>query len=395
MKIFIHFQSLAIASLALFISLTSVNAAQDSTVQLLVRQIQEGPTAHIKGLSADKYFQNIDLLAGNQLKEGEFTALIPVGPYGSTFYLYIQSLDPNEPPYLLATKFIAAYETPIATADFKIISEDEYVPIRTRSDKPFTVEINTFNQKWTDDLTAGTTPVITWNPYTVRVTPSYKVLNDVNTVTEIKNLDPVFLNAENIGENNFSTTRLTVIPSPGRGQETFIIEGVSQKDLMGNDIYKPIDAGTIHIWPTAEGAFDGIQSGQTFTKSMPNVTAELWNLYPKSTSYVEIYKLNDQNKDGVQNSGEKYELYVKPKVAVPPALEFTADVPQGTKLKPRQIILTNWDSEIQHNGTYALKVFTITPFNNGAPELITEVTGLLVDRKVVIKSSIINAESGE
>lgn len=389
MKIFKSLRYTAIGFATFLASFTQANAL-DTTVKVMVRQMQvdaDGNTIDASGnptgLSIDKYFNEIDLLEGEQVKEGSFTALIEIGEYGSMFYLYVESLESGELEEL-ASKFVSAYESPIATAEIVISSQDDYVPVRTRADETFSLKITTLNETWKSDVADGSAPEISWNPYTVKVTPSYNVTDDSDAVTATFEQTSTYLNSESTASNVYQDSRITVIPSPSRGKEIFTIEGVSQKDSSGNDMYKPIDEVSIEIWPVAQGKFEGVQNGDTFTKSMPNITAKVWHLYPESKTYLEVFKLN----------GDTYEFYVRPPVADKLDYDVTmAASSHGTESQPNEIVLTNWDSQIQNNGTYALKVFTVTPFHNGEPELVTEVTGIVVDRQITLKGGIITSES--
>lgn len=376
MKKFDSIRYIIVACAAFFACLTPVNAL-DTTVKVMVRQIQVDSEGNPTGATIDKYFDSIDLLEGDQIKEGAFTALIEIGDYGSIFYLYVESLDTGE-LLELATKYVSPY---MAGAEIKITSEDDFSPVRTRADETFTVEVTATNEIWDNVLGTGITPDISWDPYKVKVSSSYTITDDSDTIIGTSDQTvAAYINGGSPDTDTFKEVdRLTVIPSPGRGKEVFTMEGAS----AGVDRYQPIDQESINIWPTAQGKFEGVSQGDSFTKSMPNVTAKVWDLYPESTTYVEIYKLTN----------EVYTLYVKPVVANQLVYGETEYLPHGTEDLPDQILLTNWDSEIQHNGTYALKIFTVTPFHNGDPELIVEVIGLIVDRKVVVKGSIINSES--
>ena len=100
--------------------MTSIVTSQ-ATVTFFIKQVVQGPDGEDVS-STDVYVENDDLLTENKSSTGDHQAVLAIGEYGSTFYLYVQGLnDPDGAPVLLDEKFIGNY---VASADLLITSAD-------------------------------------------------------------------------------------------------------------------------------------------------------------------------------------------------------------------------------------------------------------------------------
>lgn len=379
MKTFNLINQSSIISGFLFACLTPASA-----VTYLIKQVQEGPDSTESGISSDVYFEDIDVLEQNKTTTGTHVALLPIGDYGSTFYFYVAGLDPNEPPYLLDQKFVGQY---VATADVKVTSDDPHIPARVRSDENIYTEFSTDNQRWKEALVSGTAPELGWDPTKIRVVTSY--VNDAGESAELYDpnnppedtSDPYY--EYTAGESD-RRVGLTWIPSEikyhQRGTETVTAMGMANVDT-----WRQVSAGSIQVWPIAQGAIKGLFNGKIIVGSMPTVTIELFDLYPHSHTYAEIYK-------GTPT--------LKAPVTVPlgSALRYNGSTPNGTKETPGIITVENWDEHIKEDGVYTLQVVTKTPFDKvnpsddlGAPERILAVT-FTVKRSIKLHGNINSSE---
>lgn len=383
-------------SIVLGILLTSLATSQ-AAVTFYIKQVQEGAGGE-EGLSTDVYIENSELLTENKSSSGTHTALMEVGEYGSTFYLYVQGIgDPDGPPVLLDQKFVGQY---VASANIEVTSADPYVPTRTRANEPYTVKITSSNQQWYTAVNGGTAPEISWDPSKIKVEATYEKQDregaalssgtiDLDSSSEETALTMV---AGNETEIIVSSTNIpadvdpdgSTVPRPSdsslTGKETFLIQAESDTDLNGDSIYRTVGSGSIQIWPRAQGRISGLIQGDRITRSMPDVDIYLYDLYPNSTTYATIYK-------GEANlSGNVIPVYTSFKLG-----PYNQPTPIGTVDAPAMIPVTNWDQYVTEDGIYTLEVNTITPFNDGNPERILAVT-FEVDRTIQLVGSTTTSE---
>ena len=393
--------SLKSTSIVFGILLTSLATSQ-ATVTFYIKQVQEGANGE-EGLSTDVYIEDAELLIENKSSEGAHTALMEVGEYGSTFYLYVQGIDgPDGPPVLLDQKFIGQY---VASAAIEITSEDPYIPTRTRANEAYTVKITSSNQQWTSAHLSGTAPELSWNPLNLQLNASYEKQEvdgsiissgviDLDTTNEETDSATLTLLAGNAQDFTYSYTG-THIPADDdpegstvprasdsylMGKEKFVVLAESDVDANGDPIHRQIGSSNIQIWPRAQGEIVGLVQGDRITRSMPDVNIYLYDLYPNSTTYATIYQ-GEASLDG-----NVVPVYTSFKLG-----PYNRPEPIGTSDFPAEIPVTNWDKYITDDGFYTLEVSTITPFNNGNPERILAVT-FYVDRKIQVVGSTTSSE---
>lgn len=393
--------SIKLATLVFGTLLTSLSMSQ-ATVTFYIKQVQEGANGEA-GLSTDVYIEDAELLKENKSSEGTHTALMEVGEYGSTFYLYVQGIDgPDGPPVLLDQKFIGQY---VATAAINITSADPYIPTRTRANEAYTVEITSSNQQWTSAYLSGAAPELNWDPLSIVLNATYEKQEvdgsiissgniDLNTTDDEVNSTTLTLIAGSEQEFTYSYAE-TNIPADNdpidstvprasdsylMGKEKFVVLAESDVDANGEPIHRQIGSSSIQIWPRAQGKITGLVQDDRITRSMPDVNIYLYDLYPNSTTYATIYQ-GEANLDG-----NVIPVYTSFKLG-----PYNRAEPIGTADAPAEIPVTNWDKYITDDGLYTLEVSTITPFNNGNPERILAVT-FYVDRKIQVVGSTTSSE---
>ena len=393
--------SLKLTTLAFGILLTSISTSQ-ATVTFYIKQVQEGANGE-EGLSTDVYIEDEELLKENKSSEGTHIALMEVGEFGSTFYLYVQGIDgPDTPPILLDQKFIGQY---IAAATIEITSADPYIPTRTRANEAYTVKVTSSNQQWTSAYLSGAAPELSWDPLSIVLNARYEKQEvdgsiissgviDLETTDDEIDSTTLTLIAGGAQEFTYSYAE-TNIPADAdpiddtvprasdsylMGKEKFVVLAESDVDTNGDPIHRQIASGSIQIWPRAQGKITGLVQGDRITRSMPDVNIYLYDLYPNSTTYATIYK-GEANLDG-----NVIPVYTSFKLG-----PYNRAEPIGTASSPAEIPVTNWDKYITDDGTYTLELSTITPFNGGQPERILAVT-FDVDRKIEFVGSTTTSE---
>ena len=386
--------------------MTSIVTSQ-ATVTFFIKQVVQGPEGE-DVRSTDVYVENDDLLTENKSSTGDHQAVLAIGEYGSTFYLYVQGLnDPDGAPVLLDEKFIGNY---VASADLLITSADPYSPPRTRADQPYTVTVKSWNQNWAEAQSMSEVPQLGWNPLNMGLSASYDYEEDseshdidldttddmtLNNIPE--NTPPITLKmtTDGISQTNFNTLTLDglsahILPvtassdeipyielSSVRGKETYKIHAQSGIDANGEIIWKTVGQKSIQIWPLAQAEIAGetYKDGDRFTKSMPDLEVKLWDLYPNSTTYVTIYK------------GDPAAIDAPTQV---PVLSRQITINQDIPLCDT-IAITTLDQDITDDGQYSIEVSTITPFNNGQPERLLAFS-FTVDRTIEFVGSTTTSE---
>lgn len=376
--------------------ITSLVTSQ-ATVTFFIKQVQEGANGE-DGISTDVYIEDSELLTENKSSFGSHLALMEVGPYGSTFYLYVQGLDgPDGAPVLLDQKFVGQY---VASADIEITSADPYLPTRTRANESFTVNITSSNQNWTSVLLSGSAPELAWDPLSMRVNATYEkqlvdgtaLLAGETDLDDTSSSDEHNMLAGETQQLTYTATNIpastdpddVTVPRPSdsllMGEETFTIEAQSDTDIDGNPIYREVASDTIQIWPRAQAKIVGLSQDDRITRTMPDVNIYLYDLYPNSTTYATIYE-GEPSLDG-----SVIPVYTSFKLG-----PYNRATPIGTADAPAEIPVTNWDKYITNDGTYTLELSTITPFNGGQPERILAVS-FDVDRTIQFVGSTTTSE---
>jgi len=419
MKIFTHIRCIAIITIAFLASNPSAQAEElDTTVDILVKQTQADANGQFEnGTISYKSYEDIDILADDI--GDTFEAGLAIGPYGSLFELFLTPIGEDsmsEEPY--ATKFVSAFYTPRATAELAITSADTSPGYtRTREDEPFAVTISGLaNDQWIAIKDDEDTPEITWDPFEVKATRFYTAVDELNVdvqTTELEITSPTEgkLNVETSTSSSlsFNNAFKVIQPQAGRSYETFTIEGVINQ-YEGENVYVDIASETIKIWPTAKGEilneFDQPLRGNKITKALPKVSFNVWHLYPKSDTFIVIYKLKDEFKylAGTDNKTvaqiailDNLDNYDKTKTFTQADDDYVLSLdtvyPQGAESTPREIILFIWDELIPEDGIYSVAVYTKTPFEASieTAEHIAHAY-IEVDRTIEIKGSVITSE---
>jgi len=298
-------------------------------------------------------------------KDGTQLSPMPVGTSGSTYQLYAKGLDPDNTVYLLDEKYVATY-TPEAIIG--ISSEDPHPTPRTRADEPFAV-----NVKVDGLITPGVdVPEAALNVYMQQLSMNYDDTLDRapadGTAEEV--LTDNFFIVENSETQRTGMTKLTSnVFFKERGEEIFRAYALPDADLD----WLQIASGRIQIWPIADVSITGMVADQKITRSLPDITVSLTDLYPDSTTTVQIYQGTQAlGTTGVEIEGAR--------------VAFNSIVPQDS-----QLLVRNWDRYAVNDGTYTIEVITVTPFDNRAPERLAWLT-FEVDRTITMKGNATTSE---
>jgi hypothetical protein len=201
---------------------------------------------------------------------------------GSLFTLWTINQETTK-DYLLDQKIVGVYPV----ADVKITSQDTYkAATRTRVDQPFTVSVSV------SVLIKGKQfPLSAQQALFERHVAAYPKENP--------ELDPALVLATpavyhadltEIGttSNTYYSSIANSDPTKASGEEHFAVFSLPDGDIAKSKIASAF----IQVWPVASAKIEGITEGQVFKFDAPTVTLTLSDLYPRSDTYLMIYKGN-------------------------------------------------------------------------------------------------------
>jgi len=297
--------------------------AQTTTYENFIYQIQNGVSYQMPNLP----------------KDGSSLSLLGISDGGAKFELWtIEQMEGQAPTsYLLDHKFVGAY---VPAVSVEILSEDPYTTIpRTRADRPFSVKITV------DGLLAGdpNAPPASQAVNLERHVQSYGVKGDG---TNIDRSQATLLSQVSIAGNGVRTLTFAVTEIPGanrakvRGEERFSVMSLPDYQTPAAQLASKF----IQIWPVADAAIAGLQSGQLIRFAMPPFEISLNDLYPDSVTWAQVYP------------GEA-RLGVDGTVVPGSAVVVKTSVPQDRVLR-----ISDWDEAIGEDGRYTVEILTRTPF---------------------------------
>jgi hypothetical protein len=231
----------------------------------------------------------------------------------------------------------------LPTVTVTALSEDPHVPARTRADKVYGMTIAV-----TGLQTAGATVPVGCSQ--VQVARSYALYDP--TTYAANGVTGTYSDAFTFQQNGTFTTngiiqRLPVVkPTKAAGSETFTV----YTDPTLSATQSQFGSATVQIWPVADATITGITDGQKYSDIPKQGSLTLKDLYPKSTTYVQIYS-------GPPSLGTVGTVLPSTVVA------YDTYSPQNALLA-----LSDLPNMVSADGVYTLEVLTVTPFNHGAPE---------------------------
>ncbi|RYZ14670.1 MAG: hypothetical protein EOO70_07480, partial [Myxococcaceae bacterium] len=276
---------------------------------------------------------------------GETLSSQLVAAPGCHFQLWAIHLGSSQ-TYLLDSTAVGPY---LPHAQVSIATDDPYAPIpRTRADKPFSVTYSL------SGLVSDTSaPASAKSAKLLRHVQSY---GPTGTGYPLDRSQATLYDQSTVSSNGTVTLVINPNAIPGadrpkvRGEERFSI--FSQASIMtdpGSGVSyfmssAELDSQFVQIWPVADASITGITPGQTLGNTVPQLTFQLNDLYPSSTTWAQVYK-------GA------------------PQLEITGTTIPGSSVTindtvpaNRSISVSNYGSIFDANGLWTMELLTETPF---------------------------------
>lgn len=268
---------------------------------------------------------------------GMRAALLPLEMQGARFQIWTQKNVPGAAPtapQLLDTKFVDAYQI---SASIQITTGDPYTVIpRTRVDQPFTVRVQLSGLQNLPGAEEAARKVLFQHG-----TATYPGESHVPPPVLVNS--PVYnglLEQNGIHTFGFASPNLvTSTPATSSGEENFTVSSLAG---FGSGA-TTLAAARLQVWPLARVQVSGIQSGATYA-SPPEVTFSYSDLYPSSTTWVQLY----QGQPALGHQGQSVSGSIIPLDDVTP--------------QDRTFVLRNWSDQLQGDGPWTLEVLHTTPF---------------------------------
>lgn len=289
---------------------------------------------------------------------GSLYAWIPKGP-GDTyekasFELFAKGSAWDNNVYFLDKKVLGFY---LPKATVRVVSQDPAIPVRTRADKPYQLQITTSGMTTDADAPLSAQKVL-FTHTGINFTGKYVqgdnveyLMNSFYTGNVSPSYTPVY------------TRLVPMAPTKAMGIERFTVSSLSDSGTSTTSI---LASQQLIVWPVTEATVTGVIEGETIKDFLPNLRIELKDLYPKSTTYVQMYR-------GAPALGTLGDVILS-----------TLRVHDTVVPQNEIITLTNWDNFLVDDGVYTLEVITETPFDGGAPERLAYVS-FNVKRNIMVR----------
>jgi hypothetical protein len=295
---------------------------------------------------------------------GQSASPLALEKTGALFQLWAIK-EATQSDFLLDQKLVGVY---LPSASIVIETGDPYPHRhRTRADQPYTVKVMVDGLLNAPDIPNAATQVLLEK----HLAPYQGDLTQIDPRTATSQAPSLSAYLASNGSHEIKVPFSTLPsedPTKAYGEEHFVVHALADAPYPQTQIAW----GHVQIWPVATAWIEGIEEGQTVRFNPGPITLYLEDLYPASTSYVQIYKGAQQlNKAGKKIPGS--------------VLALDRDTSED-----RTIFLKNWENVIEEDGLHTLEIITETPFG---VERLFHVT-FSTDRQITINGAITDAELG-
>ncbi|WP_411825793.1 hypothetical protein [Luteolibacter sp. AS25] len=301
--------------------------------QGLIRQI------HMVGGQAVVYDTTVTNDSGNVISR-------PLDTDVAVFQLYNTATVNGTTTFTKLDEKAVSTFLPVATVE--VLSADPYSPARTRADQPYGIRLNV------SGLQADSDEVPDYAK-TVYMSRSYAMYDSTTFLSNgsggVYADEFSFKSNGTFVDNNIIQRLPGDSPTLASGEESFTV----QLHPDAGEVTELAKA-TVQIWPVAEAVIAGIVEGERYVQVPTTGRFSVINIYPTSVIYAQIYK-------GSQVDGTVGEPLPSTVVS------YNSHQPQKAALT-----LTDLESFVDDDGFYTIEVLTITPFNDGAPEILGSVS---------------------
>lgn len=270
--------------------------------------------------------------------EGEASSHLALPEGGALFQLWtVRQQDQKD--YLLDQKLVGAY---MPAAEIEIETLDPYPNVhRTRADVPFTVHIDVSRLLSGPNLPEAAKKVLLERhlaPYT-----GGRTSIDPREATGGDPAQHAFLEENGrITYDGLFPQLPAADPTKANGEEHFVVHALPD----GTTEQTTIASEHVEVWPLADGRIHGIQQGEIVSGTMPKLTLDLRDLYPSSTTYLQIY----EGPEKVNTTGTRVDGSV---------LVLDQDTSED-----RTLMIEDWAGALEGEGTHTMELVTTDPFGS-------------------------------
>lgn len=291
---------------------------------------------------------------------GSRLSLLPMEEGGATFELWTVSSEAGSTPILLNSTFVGTYQI---GATITINSLDPYAVIpRTRVDKPFSVAVNVSGLTSASGAETAATQVLFKHDIMTYPTGTYQPANGQTATSFYSG----YITQNGASTFTFTPSNLSSpFPATASGEEQFNVYSLAGYQVA----QQTLASARVQVWPIARATISGITAGATYLE-LPETTFTLSELYPDSTTWVQIYP----GSPALGTVG----------TTVPESTIVIKDVTPQT----RTLILRDWSAVPTSDGAWTLEVLHKTPF--GTERLAY--TTFVADVNVEVNGQIISSE---
>jgi len=261
--------------------------------------------------------------------------------------------------YLLDQRLVGTY---LPAAQITIKTGDPYPHVhRTRADQSFTVDIDVSGLLSGQNLPQASLEVLLEHhlaPYhgdtsvmdpreAVAGTPTSQGLLSSNGKHTLK----------------FEASSLPAgDPTAAIGEEHFVVHALPDASIPQTQIA----SNFVQIWPVATGLIEGISSQDVIRNAVPTITLNLQDLYPSSTTYLQLYR----GSASLGTTGQ--------------TVDGSVLVIDQDSSAHRVLPIDDWGELLEEDGTHTLELVTVTPFG---VERLTYVE-FMVDRELEVRAQL-------
>ncbi|BCX49724.1 hypothetical protein HAHE_36320 [Haloferula helveola] len=283
---------------------------------------------------------------------------------GALFQLWTIRQD-TATDYLLDQKVVGTY---LPSGAIRIETGDPYPKLhRTRADQPFTVHFDVDGLLSGPGVPDAATRVLVEHHLAPYIGAQTTV--DPRVATGGTPASSGFVSTNGTTTLNFAASSLPATdPTKALGEEHFVIHALADGSIPQTQLA----SNFVQIWPVADGAIQGISNGDVVRMKAPNLSLVLKDLYPSSTTYLQVYEGS-------------------------PALGTEGTVIEGSALVidqdtslDRTLVIRDWGDAVQKDGTYTLELVTITPFGTERLSFVQ----FTVNRELAVNALMGDIETG-
>lgn len=261
--------------------------------------------------------------------------------------------------YLLDQRLVGTY---LPSAEIRIETSDPYPHIhRTRADQPFTVHIDVGGLLTGQNLPEASKQVLLEHHLAPYVGGSTTI--DPSDAVGGTPASQGLLTSNGTHTLTFQVSGLPATdPTAAVGEEHFVVHALPDASIPQTQIA----TNYVQIWPVATGLIHGIAPGEVIRGNVPPITLNLEDLYPSSTTYLQIYR-------GSATLGTTGQT-----------VDGSVLVLDQSKSADRILPVDDWGQLLEDDGTHTLELVTITPFGTERLSYIE----FMVDRELEVHAQL-------